>query len=316
MSDTDYTIKHVPYEQIVPGDNDRKKFDEQALQELAESIASEGLLQPISIRPIGNGLNCIIAGERRYRAMGLLGWEAVPAIITTLDDERASAAMLAENIHRVDLNPIEEALAFQSRMDKFGWETAEVAEKAHVTSTLVTQRLKLLRLAPEIQDLVASEQLKPAYAQVLAWYELSNDFQRLAVRELLKNPSPQVKWFNRLCGELKEKEAQAGLFGDLSLFSGEMTYLVDLDDEKPEPPPTPLTDEAPAVGLDPVSILRSQIEFWEDAAAEWDALCNSTKQKQVESAVAALRQALAAIQTATPAEELFAQVVANHTAQA
>jgi hypothetical protein len=112
---------------IVPGDNDRQAFEPVALQELADSIAAHGLAQPITVRPIAGGLYQIVAGERRFRAMQLLGWERVPALVRDLDDRQASAIMLVENLNRVDLNPIDEARAYSKRMTEFSWAVSDIA---------------------------------------------------------------------------------------------------------------------------------------------------------------------------------------------
>ena len=115
------TLTAIPIDSIRRGDNDRQAFDQVALEELSESIRAHGLVQPITIRPMPDGHYQIVAGERRWRACKLLTWHEIPAIVRDLDDEAASAIMLAENIGRKDLNPIEEANAYHRRMDQFGW---------------------------------------------------------------------------------------------------------------------------------------------------------------------------------------------------
>lgn len=105
------SIQFVPVAQIVPGNNDREEFDAVALRELADSIGQHGLAQPITVRPYGQGFQ-IVAGERRWRAVQLLGWETIPALVRPLSDEEASAIMLLENIQRAELNPIAEKPVF------------------------------------------------------------------------------------------------------------------------------------------------------------------------------------------------------------
>ena len=105
-------IANIPVSSIAAGNNDRKEFDPVKLEELAASIAAHGLAQPITVRPLSGlipGFE-IVAGERRFRAISrVLQWDTIPAIVRDLDDEAASAIMLAENTGRADLNPIEEA---------------------------------------------------------------------------------------------------------------------------------------------------------------------------------------------------------------
>jgi ParB family chromosome partitioning protein len=123
MSET--IVHEIRASTIRAGTNDRKHFDEVKLGELAESISEHGLAEPIIVRPVtsfcGVGYE-IVAGERRFRAMTtILDRSFIPAIVRELDDESASAIMLAENTGRADLDPIEEANAYQSRIERFGW---------------------------------------------------------------------------------------------------------------------------------------------------------------------------------------------------
>ena len=142
-------IQSIKRDLIIPGDNDRTVFDSTALQQLAESIRQDGLTQPITVRPVSFCPQCsrreiqpfacscdtelqaryeIVAGERRFRACSLLGMDEIPAIVRTLDDEQAAAIMLLENIQRVDINPIDEARAYQKRM-QLGWSLAKLSEQ-------------------------------------------------------------------------------------------------------------------------------------------------------------------------------------------
>lgn len=115
----DVKVQNLPYAQVQPGQNDRTVFRPEELEALAASIQADGLIQPITVRPTPGGRFEIVAGERRYRAIGLLGWETVPAIVRDLTDEQASTIMLLENVHRVDIDPVDEARAYQSRIDRF-----------------------------------------------------------------------------------------------------------------------------------------------------------------------------------------------------
>jgi len=173
-------IQNVPAAQIVAGNNDRKEFHPQKLRELADSIEANGLAQPPTLRPLG-GAYQIVAGERRVRAMrDILGWETIPAIIRELDDETASAIMLVENTGRADLNPIEEAQGYQERIERFDWDVAKIAQVAGVSSETVHSRLRLLKLAPDIQHFVKHGQLPIGHAEML--HKLDANRQRIALR--------------------------------------------------------------------------------------------------------------------------------------
>ncbi|MGH9297910.1 MAG: ParB/RepB/Spo0J family partition protein, partial [Acidimicrobiales bacterium] len=141
---------------IKPGDNDHKSFPDSEMRELANSITAHGLAQPITVRPVGATFYELVAGERRFRAFQLLGREFIPCIIRELSDEEASAIMLAENTHRADLSPIEEARGYRSRMDRFELTAQQVAEWAHVTPERVKGRLELLELRDDAQHLVTT----------------------------------------------------------------------------------------------------------------------------------------------------------------
>lgn len=202
-------IQSVNVNQIKPGDNDRQTFNWPALKALAESIHTHGLAQPITVRPIADGYE-IVAGERRFRACKLLGWDQIPAIVRNLDDEEAAAIMLAENVHRVDLNPMDEAHAYDRRMQEFGWSPSQVAKNANVSPRRVQARLALLELVPEAQTLIASGQLSPGYGEAMA--PLDHNRQRIAMRYFETTEKPLLREFKAVTGKLFEEQAQGSLF--------------------------------------------------------------------------------------------------------
>lgn len=179
-------LKAVPMEKIVTGGNDRKWFDPDQLQELASSIATEGLLQAITVRPIkdleGNPWYELIAGERRYRAVSLLGWITINANVVEMTDEQASAAMLMENTGRADLLPMEEAFAYQRRVTEFNWPLDKIANMAGVSVDRVKKRIRLTTLVEEIHPMVNSGQIPLAHAEAMT--VLDPDKQRAAVKVL------------------------------------------------------------------------------------------------------------------------------------
>jgi ParB/RepB/Spo0J family partition protein len=278
---------------IVPGNNDRTVFDQAKLTELAASIREHGLIQPITVRRLDTGdtlpLYQIVAGERRYRAVCLLGWPEIPANVVDLSDEEAAAVMLAENVARADLDPIDEAVAYQTRMDLYGWTVKDVAGRAGVSAVRVQFRLKLLTLRPEVQALVRSGNLPLGYAQVLSDAGLNSNFQAVALSALRDNPAPTPAWFRRVCGELAGKQNQVALF-DLPMFGGELkTVAVTAENTNP---PAPDTHEAPAVGETIIDIIRHQIEYWLTAAREWHSLGKPFKRQECQAAANALQMAL------------------------
>ncbi len=209
------TVQMLPAGDIVPGNNDRKHFDPAGLAELAASIAAHGLAQPITVRPLGAGYQ-IVAGERRFRAMSqVLQWATVPAIVRHLNDEQASAIMLAENTSRADLDPVEEANAYQSRMLAFGWQPAQVAEVAGVSEELVRRRVLLLQLHPDVQQLVAKRHLPVGHAEVMV--KLDHYRQLIALRVYREAKAMPLNVFCKVVGDLFGEQAQDGLF-DLEQF--------------------------------------------------------------------------------------------------
>jgi len=133
----------------------RESFDEQSMAELADSIRSQGVLQPILVRPVedasGDRSYQIVAGERRWRAAGMAGLDEVPVIIKTLNDAESMAIALVENLQREDLNPIEQARAFASLQDQFNLTQEDLALKLGKSRSAVANSLRLLNLSPAIQ---------------------------------------------------------------------------------------------------------------------------------------------------------------------
>lgn len=145
----------------------RKEFDAQALSELADSIAKNGLLQPIIVRPSAMGFYEIIAGERRWRASKLAGLTEVPVIISEADDQKTAEIALIENIQREDLNACEEALAYRSLIDEFGMTQEAVAQSVGKSRVAVTNALRLLELPKEVLDMLSEGSITAGHARAL-----------------------------------------------------------------------------------------------------------------------------------------------------
>ena len=146
----------------------RNAFDEKTLQELANSIAAQGLVQPLVVRAMGSEQYEIIAGERRWRAAQLAQLSVVPCLIKTYTDQEAAAIALIENIQRENLNPVEEALAYQRLINEFGYTHEALAEILGKTRTVITNRLRLLNLDTRVQEALKSGALSEGHGRVLA----------------------------------------------------------------------------------------------------------------------------------------------------
>ena len=164
-------LKNIPIEWLKPGKyQTRRVFDQEALQELAESIKAEGLIQPIVVRPSDNTENSeyeIVAGERRWRAAQLAGIDRVPCLINSYSDKQVAAITPIENIQRENLNPIEEALAYLHLIDEFEYTHEEVATAISKSRTKVTNLLRLLKLDIRVQELLVSGDLSEAHGKII-----------------------------------------------------------------------------------------------------------------------------------------------------
>ena len=144
----------------------RKKFDEDALLELSESIKQYGVLQPLLVSDKKDYYE-IIAGERRWRAAKMAGLKEVPVIIKEFSDQETVEISLIENIQREDLNPVEEAQAYKRLIDEFQLKQDEIADRVAKSRTAVTNSLRLLKLDPRVQDMVVNEMLTAGHARAI-----------------------------------------------------------------------------------------------------------------------------------------------------
>lgn len=148
-------------------DQPRKYFDQEALEQLAESIKQHGLLQPIIVRESAGGFYQIIAGERRWRASKLAGLTEVPVIIMQADALKAAEIAIIENIQREDLNPYEEATAYRSLMEQYELTQEEVAEKVGKSRSAVANTMRLLELPEEVIDMLKTGDISAGHARAL-----------------------------------------------------------------------------------------------------------------------------------------------------
>jgi ParB family chromosome partitioning protein len=161
----------------------RTDFDEAAIEELAESIRAQGVIQPLVVAAEGDGLYTIIAGERRWRASRRAGLETVPVVVRQLAGDRELLELaLVENLQRSDLSPLEEAEAYQALQEKFGLSQDEIAGRVGKARTTVTNSLRLLRLPGEVQELLRGAQLTAGQARPLLGLATAEEQIRLAER--------------------------------------------------------------------------------------------------------------------------------------
>lgn len=166
----DYAEKLVklPVTLIVRGKyQPRREMDPEALESLANSIRTQGIIQPLIVRPIDQSRYEIVAGERRYQAAKIAGLDEVPVIIRSIPDEAAIAVALIENIQRENLNPIEEAIALMRLIEEFGMTHQQVAEAVGKSRTSVTNLLRLLALPDEVKIMLERGQLEMGHARTL-----------------------------------------------------------------------------------------------------------------------------------------------------
>jgi len=160
-------LEELPTAMIKPNRfQPRDHFDEEALGALADSIREVGVLQPVLVRPVDDGYE-LIAGERRWRAARRIGLQAIPALVRDTDDATALEHALVENLHRDNLNPLEEAAAYQQLIEDFGLTHDAVAAQVGRSRVTVTNALRLLQLPPSIQRLVHENRLSMGHARAL-----------------------------------------------------------------------------------------------------------------------------------------------------
>ena len=178
------SINEVELSKIVPNANQpRREFDEEAMQELADSIAEIGIIQPITLRKMDNDTYQIIAGERRWRASQMAGLNTIPAYIRTADDEHMVQMALVENIQREDLNAIEIALAYQNLMEQAHLTQDGLSEKIGKNRATIANYLRLLKLPAQVQMALRNKTIDQGHARALLG---------------LDSPALQVKLFNEI----------------------------------------------------------------------------------------------------------------------
>ena len=179
-------LQTLPIAKVEPRlEQPREIFNEQALQELADSIAQYGLIQPITARKLDSGYYQIIAGERRWRAARLAGLTEVPVRVIEADDRRVAELALVENLQREDLNPIEEARGYRALIDEYGLTQEEAAKSVGRSRPAVANAMRLLSLCPAVLELVEQGKLSAGHARALVPI-LDEKLQSAAANEVVE----------------------------------------------------------------------------------------------------------------------------------
>jgi ParB family chromosome partitioning protein len=184
----------------------RRDFNPERLQELADSIAAQGVVQPIVVRPVGGDRYEIIAGERRWRAAQQAGLDEIPAVVRDVDDQAAMAMALIENIQRDDLNPLEEADALHRLLNEFELTHQEIAKAVGKSRTTVTNLLRLLELNGDVKEMIEGRRLEMGHARALLG--LKGEEQSHAARQV-STLGLSVRETEKLVRRMQGAEGQA-----------------------------------------------------------------------------------------------------------
>ena len=202
----DKELRDLPVELIQRGQyQPRRDMDPTALEELAESIKQQGVMQPIVDRRITEGRYEIVAGGRRWRATQLAGMDKIPAIIREINDEAAIAMALIENIQRENLNPIEEAMALQRLQNEFGLTQQQVAEAVGKSRTTITNLLRLIGLHPEVRIMLEHGDIEMGHGKALLGL---SEAEQLAAAKVVIARSLSVRQTEALVRKLQQKKEE------------------------------------------------------------------------------------------------------------
>jgi ParB family chromosome partitioning protein len=196
----------MPIYKIEPNpDQPRRDFDEEELQSLADSIATHGLVQPLTVRQMPNGYYQIIAGERRWRASRLAELKEVPVVVIEADDKKTMELALIENLQRQDLNPVEEALGYRSLIDEYGLTQEETAARVGKSRPAVANALRLLSLSDKLLDMVRNGSLSAGHARAVL--SLKTEKQQLEAAQKIAALGLSVRQAELLCKNMTREPA-------------------------------------------------------------------------------------------------------------
>ena len=204
VQDSPYRL--LPIHKVEPNkDQPRQDFDEEELENLADSIRTHGILQPLTVRELPSGYFQIIAGERRWRAARMAGLGEVPAVVVEADDRKAMELALIENLQRQDLNPVEEALGYQSLMEDYGLTQEDAAQRVGKSRPAVANALRLLNLPPEILEKLRSGALSAGHARALL--SLKSEKKQLEAAQKVIALGLSVRQAELLCKNMSREPA-------------------------------------------------------------------------------------------------------------
>ncbi|MEY8418141.1 ParB/RepB/Spo0J family partition protein [Oscillospiraceae bacterium 44-5] len=213
----------LPISHVEPGLNQpRKRFEQGALDDLAESIRVHGIIQPLTVRRLATGYYQIIAGERRWRAAKAAGLQEVPAVIIEADDRKVMELGLIENLQREDLNPAEEARGYRTLMEEYGLTQEQVAQQMGKSRPAITNTLRLLALPEEVMTLVEENALSAGHARAILGAPTAA-LQKEAAKQVVEGQlsvRQTEALIKALQKEKKERPKEQG--PDLSLYLGEL----------------------------------------------------------------------------------------------
>ena len=197
----------LPIDEVTPNkEQPRKQFDDAALSELSASISQHGILQPLLVRPMAGGGYQIVAGERRFRAARMAGLSELPVVIRELDDRETAELALIENLQREDLNPMEEALGYQTLMSSYGLTQEETAKIVNKSRPAVANALRLLNLPKEVSDLVAAGILSAGHARAILAFDTPE--KQVEMAELVLKKDASVREIERLAKAAKQQSKE------------------------------------------------------------------------------------------------------------
>ena len=218
-------VSTLPLREIEPDkDQPRKDFDEQALSELADSIARHGLLQPIAVRATAGGAYKIIAGERRWRAARLAGLSEVPVVIKDVTDAEAMELALIENLQREDLDPVEEAMGYRQLMERCELTQEQTAQKIGKSRSAIANSLRLLNLPEDVLAFLKEGKLSTGHAKVLLG--LPDAALQSQAAEAVVGQNLNVRQTEALCKKLVKPEKPAKPQPLRPALAGEVEYAL------------------------------------------------------------------------------------------
>ena len=203
----DSAYRELPIYKVEPNpDQPRREFDEEELQALSDSISVHGVIQPLTVREMPNGYYQIIAGERRWRAARMAGLSDVPVVVIEADDRKAMELALIENLQRQDLNPVEEALGYQTLMEEYGLTQEDTAQQVGKSRSAVANTLRLLSLTPEVLELLKRGELTAGHARAIL--SLKSEKKQLEAAKKIIALALSVRQAETLCKNMNKEPAE------------------------------------------------------------------------------------------------------------